>query len=358
MIYLDLRTEKLLKDRRIKTMIDFENNNCNSIKSLAVKKNTNVKVTSRFIKGKMLMFAKLSIKSFVYDMIDVFCFPNADIQSIYDYYQIEKCFLYQNLTDTDSTSLLFTFICNLECEVPETKARNVIFECMVKSKILDRLDLSHEFWKQFEVQNVTTKKQMGLFEIENIDNPNVCTIAVNPKEYFEKFKNRNINKKHKGVKKGTPGMMFENYAARIKRLRCDLNKSESVETIKQKRLQVQNTEMKMKSIAKVKFARLNDKRYYFSDGIVSLPFSHPLLSKVREYKKQLTSIHEQIEKEKETILKYENEAVVKNERLRTLRCILSQPLVYYKLNSHKLTDIKRGFKYVTTKDYILNSHWL
>ena len=35
---LDLRKEKLLKDRRIQTMIDFENNNCNSIKSLVVKK--------------------------------------------------------------------------------------------------------------------------------------------------------------------------------------------------------------------------------------------------------------------------------------------------------------------------------
>ena len=81
--------------------------------ALSIKKNNNVKVTSRFIKGKMLMFPKLSIKSFVYDMIDVFCFPNADIQSIYDYHQIEKCFLYQNLTDTESTSLLFTFICNL-----------------------------------------------------------------------------------------------------------------------------------------------------------------------------------------------------------------------------------------------------
>ena len=291
-------------------------------------------------------------------MIDVFCFPNVDIQSIYEYYQIEKCFLYQNLTDTDSTSLLFTFICNLEFVVPESKARKIIFECMVKSKILDRLDLADEFWKKLEVHNVATKKQMGLFEIENIDNPKVCTIAVNPKEYFEKFKNRNINKKHEGVKKGTPGMMFENYAARIKRLRSDLNKSESVETIKQKRLQVQHTNMKMKTVAKVKFARLNDKRYYFSDGIVSLPFGHPLLTKVLEYKKQLTKIHEQIEKEKETILKHENEAVVKNERLRTLRCILSQPLVYYNLNSHKLTDIKRGFKYVTTKDYILNSHWL
>ena len=157
-------------------------------------------------------------------------------------------FLYQNLTDTDSTSLLFLFICNLECMLPESKARKVIFECMVKSKILDRLDLSNEFWKQFDVQNVTTKKQMGLFEIENIDNPNVCTIAVNPKEYFEKFKNRDINKKHKGVKRGTRGMMFENYAQRIKRLRHDLNKSESVESIKQKRLEVRNTNMKMTTI--------------------------------------------------------------------------------------------------------------
>ena len=83
-----------------------------------------------------------------------------------------------------------------------------------------------------------------------------------------------------------------------------------------------------------------------------------MLDKVRNYKKQLPKIHEQIEKEKETILKYENEAVMQNERLRILRCIFSQPLVYYNLNSHKLTDVKRGFKYMTTKDYILNSHWL
>ena len=38
------------------------------------------------------MFAKLSIKSFVYDMIDVFCFPNEDIQSIYDNYQMKNAF--------------------------------------------------------------------------------------------------------------------------------------------------------------------------------------------------------------------------------------------------------------------------
>ena len=82
----------------------------------------------------MLMFAKLSIKSFVYDTIDVFCFPNEDIKIIYDRYQIEKCFLYQNLTDTDSTSLFFIFICDFESILPESEARKVIFECMIKIK--------------------------------------------------------------------------------------------------------------------------------------------------------------------------------------------------------------------------------
>ena len=122
-------------------MIDFEKNECNSIKSIIVKGDTSTEVSSHFIKGKMLMFAKLSLKSFVYDMIDVFCFPNEEIQKIYDYYQIEKCFLYQNLTDTDSTSLLFTFICKFESFIPESEARDIIFKCLKKSKILNRLDL-------------------------------------------------------------------------------------------------------------------------------------------------------------------------------------------------------------------------
>ena len=110
----DDRVESLLANRKVKTMINFEEDKSSSIKSLIVKGETNIKVSSRFIKGKMLVFAKLSLKSFVYDMIDVFCFPNEEIQKIYDHYQIEKCFLYQNLTDTNSTSLLFLFICKFE----------------------------------------------------------------------------------------------------------------------------------------------------------------------------------------------------------------------------------------------------
>ena len=51
--------------------------------------------------------------------------------------------------------------------------------------------------------------------MENIGNPNICTITVNPKDYFEKFKNKSLNKKQKGVRKDTKGMCFDAYTDRI-----------------------------------------------------------------------------------------------------------------------------------------------
>ena len=52
----------------------------------------------------------------------------------------------------------------------------------------------------------------------------------------------------------------------------------------QKRLQVQNTNMAMTSINEVKFGSINDKKYYGSDGIVSLHFGHYLLKKLENIK--------------------------------------------------------------------------
>ena len=43
------------------------------------------------------------------------------------------------------------------------------------------LDLSDDFWERFNVQNKKLKKQVGLYEIENIDNVNILTLAINPK---------------------------------------------------------------------------------------------------------------------------------------------------------------------------------
>ena len=63
--------------------------------------------------------------------------------------KIQKCFLFQNLTDTDSTSLFFIFICKLSSSINEKNARNIIFEALTKSKVFNRLDLSDDFCEQF-----------------------------------------------------------------------------------------------------------------------------------------------------------------------------------------------------------------
>ena len=80
--------------------------------------------------------------------------------------------------------------------------------------------------------------------------------------------------------------------------------------------------MTMTSVNKVQFARLNNKRYYFSDGIVSLPFSHPALNEVREYKKSLPKIHTVIQKEKNKILQYEKVVINNNERARDNKALI------------------------------------
>ena len=55
-----------LKNKNINTMINFNFNECNSMKSIAIKRNTTVDVMSRNV------------------MIDVFCFPTLEVRNIYD----------------------------------------------------------------------------------------------------------------------------------------------------------------------------------------------------------------------------------------------------------------------------------
>ena len=93
--------------RKVKKLIDFDKNIYNSIKSLGVKKNTKVKVTSKFMNTKILMFLKISLASFVDDMIDVFVFPDDDVKYIFSKPSIIECYLYLISTDIGSVSLQF-----------------------------------------------------------------------------------------------------------------------------------------------------------------------------------------------------------------------------------------------------------
>ena len=75
---------------------------------------------------------------------------------------------------------------------------------------------------------------------------------------------------------------------------------EKTAKIEQKRFQIINESMQMKSLSKVHFGQLIDKRFYFSNDLISLPFGHPYLENLRKEKHKYRAIHKVI-KEKNTI---------------------------------------------------------
>ena len=119
------------------------------------------------------------------------------------------------------------------------------------------------------------QNKLGCYEVEHIGDPCLATVAVNPKEYLKYFDSKNVNKKHKGRKKVSKGMEFKHYEKIISSVReiesfCQL----SPEKYTQHRFSLKNDSMILEEIKKSKFVQINDKRYYFSDGIASIPFAH------------------------------------------------------------------------------------
>ena len=66
---IDGKIEECSDPRKTRMVVEFNNHKSASIKSFAVNKQSIVKVATRFMSGKLLMFAKLSLKSFIYDLL-------------------------------------------------------------------------------------------------------------------------------------------------------------------------------------------------------------------------------------------------------------------------------------------------
>ena len=90
----DKKTEDFLENQQTKMIIDLDCEMSASVNSLAVNKTSVVKLTARFFSEKMLMFAKLLLMSFIYDMLETFYFPNNKTEIIYRSYGIKKNFSY------------------------------------------------------------------------------------------------------------------------------------------------------------------------------------------------------------------------------------------------------------------------
>ena len=90
--------------RKNKILLEFNDSQSSSIKQIAVKTNTSIKCTTRFMSGKLLMFAKLSLKSFIYSLAELLAFSeeNEIVEKIYKKYKVETIFCYHILTVNDS----------------------------------------------------------------------------------------------------------------------------------------------------------------------------------------------------------------------------------------------------------------
>ena len=97
----------LKKKLKMKMLIDFDHSVTCSIKSLAVQKNTEVKTTSLLFNGRKLIFVKISLMSFFYDIIAAFACPNKAVKEVYSQNKILTCFPYDILIDSYSTAVIF-----------------------------------------------------------------------------------------------------------------------------------------------------------------------------------------------------------------------------------------------------------
>ena len=153
-------------------------------------------------------------------------------------------------------------------------------------------------------------------------------------------------------------MEYDNYAERIKPL-FDFKtyKKPKLDMKELVRISVKKGEMTTHKITKTKFSQLNDKRFHFPNGILSLPFGHSSLNEIDEYKKnkgQRTEKYFWTEKEK--LLELENSALKNCPRLDFLNNILLQVPKIVNIDCTKNTNfLYREDRQQTVLDFILSA---
>ena len=114
------------------------------------------------------------------------------------------------------------------------------------------------------------------------------------------------------------------------------------------------------TVAKIKFSQLNNKRFYFPDGIVSLPFYHPNLSKIDQFKqKKGQRIEKYFWEEKEHLFNLEKKALKNHPRLYLYHQILmSVPKFFNISQKNNFTQQIKTLFQRNIKDIFLEGRWI
>ena len=109
-------------------------------------------------------------------------------------------------------------------------------------------------------------------------------------------------------------------------------------------------------IVKSKFSQLNDKRFYFPNAIVSLPFGHSALNELDEFKRNKGQrIEDYFLQDREQLLELEKKALKKCPRLDFLNNILLQS--FKVVNKDNLNNYLYNPSRQSILEFILDQGW-
>lgn len=109
------------------------------------------------------MFGKLSLMSFIYDMLETFCFPGNEVQKIFQKYMIERSTSIMCRQTLTSPKVLY--VSYPSSNIPGSNYRNIIFEVIIASEVYNRFNSSDKYWQSFDARKGNLRKRLGYFEI-------------------------------------------------------------------------------------------------------------------------------------------------------------------------------------------------
>ena len=111
---------------------------------------------------------------------------------------------------------------------------------------------------------------------------------------------------------------------------------------------------------KIKISIKNNKRFYFPDGILSLPFYHPNLKELNEFKEKMGQrVEKYFWNEKEKLLEIEKRALKNNSRLYLYHQILTSTPKFFNISQKdNFKQENRSLFKKNTKDIVSEGQWI
>ena len=226
----------------------------------AEKMSTRTVKNSRMVGARILAEAKIDILQQAHKMFSLF--EGKELLQ-----GMKEVHPYLILTDTDSLCIMYVS----RFEKSEDNPSNAAVDDFIKRRLLT--DLNETFdtsnldqWFNGSFVDMSRMKQLGYYQIENVDKPIKIMLAVNPKEYAITCEGEEFEKRHKGVKHTAP-VTWQSYARKVHPFYQRVLAPEETKRLYQSTFTKRNNIMKRIEQMKLEIAKINDKQYIFNDGL-------------------------------------------------------------------------------------------